>query len=235
LSGTGAAAYRLSRSSAALVIVPQDVAFSPGSVVNAASFSPGIAPGGLFTIFGDGLAGPGAATEVRIDGTTATVVAQTPFQINAQVPLDLAPGVYRLLVKSPYGQAEQPLEIRETAPALFLLAGSWSGQGRAAIVNQDGRLNSPLHSARRGQTVVAYCTGLGGVVSRGGLWWARNLAVGVLDGKVVPVAYAGLTPGFIGLYQVNVPIPAAASPGLELPFQLRQGQSESNVVWLSVE
>ena len=216
--------------------MPQDVAFSPGSVVNSASFSAGIAPGGLFTIFGDGLAGPGAATVIQIDGVTAAVVAQAPFQINAQVPLDLAPGVYRLLVKSPYGQAEQPLEIRETAPALFLLAGSWSGQGRAAIVNQDGRLlNSPLHPARRRQTVVAYCTGLGGVVSRGGLSWARNLAAGVLDGRVVPVAYAGLTPGFIGLYQVNVPIPAATSPGLELPFQLRQGDSESNMVRLSVE
>jgi uncharacterized protein (TIGR03437 family) len=48
-------------------------------------------------------------------------------------------------------------------------------------------------------------------------------------------AYAGLAPGFIGLYQVNLAVPASAAPGTDLPLKLRQGQAESNPVPVSLQ
>jgi uncharacterized protein (TIGR03437 family) len=56
-----------------------------------------------------------------------------------------------------------------------------------------------------------------------------------LAGQEIPVSYAGLTPGFIGLYQVNVPIPANVPPGLALPILFRIGGVESTPVEIAVQ
>jgi hypothetical protein len=53
-----------------------------GSTVNAASFAPAIAPGGLVSIFGTGPSGAGNPTIASIGGHPATVLLATPFQIN---------------------------------------------------------------------------------------------------------------------------------------------------------
>ena len=60
-------------------------------------------------------------------------------------------------------------------------------------------------------------------------------ASAVLSGVELKPSFAGLAPGFIGLYQVNVPIPAATPPGLDLPLLLRQSGVDSNTVSLSVQ
>ena len=62
LSGSGPEVYKATRPQLTLAVVPQDIAFTAGAVVNAATFTPGIAPGGIMAIFGIGLAGAGRAT-----------------------------------------------------------------------------------------------------------------------------------------------------------------------------
>jgi len=49
------------------------------------------------------------------------------------------------------------------------------------------------------------------------------------------VAFAGLAPGFIGLYQVNVVIPSNTPPGLGIPLTLKQGGVLSNSVGISIQ
>jgi uncharacterized protein (TIGR03437 family) len=214
-----------------LVVAPQDLTLLPGGVVNAASFTPGIAPGGLFSIFGSGLSGPGSSTTVAINGSTATVVASTPFQTNAQVPADLAPGSYTLQVQSPFGLASQTVQVSANAPAIFLAGSATQG----AVVNPDGSINSNLQPVTRGQTVVIYATGLGTVSRQGSFSVVTAPVSAVLAGTPLTPSFAGLTAGFIGLYQVNVLIPTNTPPGLDLPMLLRQAGTDGNAVNLSVQ
>jgi len=230
VTGAGAAAYKVSRPAGQLVVAPQDVSLAARAVLNAASFTPAIAPGALAAIFGSGLARTGAATVVEIGGLPARVIGATPFQVNVQVPLELSPGPHRLVLKSPYGQAEQTVELQETAPAIFLV-----GEGRAAILNQDGKLNGPANPAPRGQVVVIYATGLGQAAPQGGLSVAVRPVTVRLQGMDLAAAFAGLAPGFPGLYQVNVALPADLPPGLEVPLALQQGGGVSNPVPVSIQ
>jgi uncharacterized protein (TIGR03437 family) len=57
----------------------------------------------------------------------------------------------------------------------------------------------------------------------------------VIGGVEVPAGFAGLTPGFVGLYQVNVAIPQSLPPGLSLPLYLKQGSALSNTVSVAVQ
>ena len=230
VSGAGAAAYKLTRPAALLTVAPQDVSFTAGSVVNAASFSTRISPGALISIFGAGLARQGSDTVVEIDGTPVPVISASPFQVNAQVPLEVSVGTHKLAVRSFYGRAEQSVEVRETAPAIFLLEA-----GRGAVVNQDGKLNAASSPATRGQAMIVYGTGFGSVTPQGGLSWTRQPVSALLQGLELPAAFAGLTPGFIGLYQINLLLPSSLPPGLDLPLTLKQVGVTSNSVPVAVQ
>jgi uncharacterized protein (TIGR03437 family) len=77
--------------------------------------------------------------------------------------------------------------------------------------------------ASRGETVVLYLTGLGPVSNApqpgqpASLSTLSNALVAPqvsIGGFLSTPAFAGLTPGFIGLYQINVAVPAAAASGV---------------------
>lgn len=229
ITGAGAAAFKLTRPAGQLAVSTQDVSLAARAVMDAASFSPAIAPGTLAAIFGSGLARSGAPTQVEIGGLPASVIAATPFQLNVQVPLGLAPGIHKLAVRSPYGLVEQNLELRETAPALFVLG------GRGAVLNQDGKLNAPANPAARGQTIVIYATGLGAVSQDGALAVVRQPVTVVLQGAELEPAFAGLAPGLPGVYQVNVKLPLNLPPGLDVPLFLKQAGAASNAVAVSIQ
>ncbi|MSV27773.1 MAG: hypothetical protein EXQ52_03385 [Bryobacterales bacterium] len=224
-------AYSVTRTASQIAVSALATTFSATAVVNAATFGTGIAPGGLMAIFGSGLAGGGKDTSVEMNGSPVRTVAATPFQVNAEVPADLAAGTYSLRIRSSFGVAEQPVNVSESAPGIFLIG----GPGRGAVVNQDGKINSPVTAARRGQVVVIYGTGLGSVIRQGNVSVARNRVTALLNGQEFPVAFAGLTPGFIGLYQVNLALPQTAPPGLDLPLAIRQAGVDSNTVLVSVQ
>ena len=58
-----------------------------------------------------------------------------------------------------------------------------------------------------------------------------NVHLGVL---AVSPSYSGLAPGFPGLYQVNVQIPAGLPPGA-LPVVITSGTAYSNAVKITVK
>ena len=230
LSGAGNVAFRVARAGAQWSAAAQDLNFTAQGVVNSASFTADIAPGGLFAVFGSGLARAGTNTTVEVGGIPARVVGQSPFQVNAEVPLVLGAGSYNLKITSVYGSAQQPIEVKDVAPAIF----SVSAQ-TAAIVNADGTLVTPDNPARRGGVIVIFATGLGAVASQGNLQVAQSAVTAVLNGVELKPAFAGLTPGFIGLYQVNLAIPAAMPPSLSTPLVLRQGSTTGNTVQIAVQ
>jgi uncharacterized protein (TIGR03437 family) len=230
LSASSPASYSAARPQSMLTIGPAQPAVAANGVVNAATFTGAIAPGGLISIFGSGLAGAGGRTVVEIGGREARVLLAAPFQINAEVPADLAPGRYTLRVRSAAGQVEQAVEIAAVAPAIFGI-----GPDRGAVVNQDYTLNTPTTPLRRGQVLLIYATGLGAVTKQGQYSVTAEPVTVLLGGQPMQPAYAGLAPGFIGLYQVNLAVPASAAPGTDLPLKLRQGQAESNPVPVSLQ
>ena len=233
-SELGVGAYKATRPGVQLTLAPQDVSFSQNGIVNAASFAPGVAPGGLMAIFGSGLSGPASETVVEVNGVASKVIFRSPYQIYVQVPSDLAPGSYPIRVGSPYGAATTNIEVQAVAPAIFLIPAS--GQSvRGAVVNQDGALNGPLAPGRRGQVVTIYCTGLGAVTASGALFRTQAAVTGILNGVEIRPNFAGLTPGFIGLYQVNLPVPVATPPGLDLSLLLRQFERDSNTVFIAIQ
>ncbi len=113
LSGSVVTAFKATRPVVQLVLAPQDVTLTAGGILSGATFAPGIAPGGLMAIFGSGLAGPAADSAVDVNGVAAPTVSQSPFQIIAQVPPDLASGTYPVRVQSPYGASQLAVEVRQ--------------------------------------------------------------------------------------------------------------------------
>jgi adhesin/invasin len=120
-------------------------------------------------------------------------------------------------------------------PGIFL-----EPQGDAAAVNQDGSVNSAAQPAPAGSVIAAYLTGLGKVspaVASGSAAPASPLSTvsavtASIGGVPAKVSFAGLAPGFAGLYQINVEVPALASGHYDLRISV-QG-SGSNAAPISI-
>lgn len=230
ITGLRTGSFRVSRPALNWELSALESSFQAGAVVNAASFTTDFAPGTAISIFGLGLARANSETTVEIGGHAAQVIFATPFQVNAVVPLGIGAGTWPLRLTSAFGASEAPVDVRETAPAVFRLSAS-----QAAVTNQDGSLNAPNNPAARGQVVVLYGTGFGAVQEAQGVLRRTVSTVAVRGGGVdLPVVYAGLTPGSIGLYQINVQLPVDMPPGLFQSLELRQGGVTANPVIVAI-
>jgi uncharacterized protein (TIGR03437 family) len=233
ISGAAASSYKLTRPKLNLTIASQDVAVQAGGIVGAATFTPGIAPGGAASIFGSGLSGAGKNTMLDLDGTSMRVIFATPFQLNAEVPPGTTPGAHTLHIQSAYGTAAQTVTVSAVAPGIFMVG----NPPVAAVTNAAGGLVVPSNPLARGQTVTVWATGLGAVTASGNLSVTSSTVTAVVGGVELPVQFAGLAPGFLGLglYQVNVLIPTSTPPGLNVPFALKIEGQLSNAVSLAIQ
>jgi uncharacterized protein (TIGR03437 family) len=237
---------------------PKAIAVYPGGVVNAASFAPGVAlaPGGIISVFGQNLA---AMTEVatdvplptRLAGATLTVGGvDAPLffaasgQINAQLPFELPPASkQQAVVRTATGiTVPESLIVAPARPGIFTT--SQSGKGQGVIFSAQGALVDSASPAAAGDVVVVYCTGLGlttppvatGRATPGAPLSHASVRVDAqIGGLPAVVHYAGLTPGFVGLYQVNVQIPAGVPAGSTTTLVLMQEGVPSNTVTLAVK
>jgi uncharacterized protein (TIGR03437 family) len=115
---------------------------------------------------------------------------------------------------------------------------------RAVAVNQDGVLNGTTASAARSSVMTVYLVGAGPVkpgqplVTGSGtpmeLRWLDQPYSVTIGGVAAVVDYIGLTPGAVGLYQMNVRVPQALSPG-DYPISLKVGQATSNTPFVAVK
>ncbi len=211
-----------------------------------------VAPGGLITIYGtdltkttatlDGWQGkviPGAlnGTSVTIGGKTAPLLYVSATQINAQVPLDVAAGMQPVVVKSIVGaSASFNVMVAEAAPAIFF------SPVAAVLKNADFSLVGAGNPAKAGDVLLVYCTGLGDTtpgLTTGALVPAtaqaatKGTVTVTVGGKDATVVYAIASPGFVGLYQVAVTVPAGVSG--DAAIVLTEGGAKSNPVTVPVQ
>ena len=215
---------------------------SVSGVVNGASFSGPVAPGSIATLFGSNLvssavqakgaplpAALGDIGAVTIGGVAAPLFFVSGNQINVQIPLETAPGTVNVTVTRG-GQTSAPraVTIVPAAPGIFTMG--QSGQG--AILNAKGTLVDRNAPAAAGEIVQVYCTGLGAAASGGVVSLPVTAQVGNVPAKVL---FAGLAAGFVGLYQVNVEIPAGVAAGDAVSLVLAQNGMTSNSATLAVK
>jgi uncharacterized protein (TIGR03437 family) len=220
-------------------------ALTANAVVNTASFTAGVAPGSLISIFGRNLGQSAAAGStplptvlggscVTLNNSPLPLLAASAGQINAEVPPNLAVGRYPLVVRSTVGQAASgsvTVTIAKYAPAIFMDA-----QG-PAIFHKDGTRVDKAHPANRDEPLTIYATGLGvttgGKVTAGTPSPASPLAVTApvslyfgdptIKQAAVIVDWSGLLPGYLGVYQINARVPGFHLKGDALPVTLRIG------------
>jgi uncharacterized protein (TIGR03437 family) len=116
------------------------------------------------------------------------------------------------------------------APGLFTLDGS--GRGPAAALHADGRPITSESPARRGESIMLFATGSGFRDPRMRL--PEILPTVLIGGLPAELEYSGPAPGFSGLDQVNVKVPAAAPLGAAVPIELHFGAVASNTATLAV-
>ncbi len=173
-------------------------------------------------------------------------------QLNIQVPWELEGQAQAMLSPTIAGITYRAVivNIAPYAPGIYTMDGTGRGQG--AVVNvTNGQIAAPggsiagsrTSAAAKGDFLTIYCTGLGGVTIRptsGGaaplspLSHTKATVTASIDGVATPVSFAGLTPGAIGLYQVNVQVPAGVPSGDAVPLVISVGGIISNVVTIAI-
>jgi uncharacterized protein (TIGR03437 family) len=231
------------------MLTPQAPAIFASGVVNAARFRAEIGPGELASIFGTSFADQNAGASspvtntlggvsVTVNGKAAPILYVTPNQINFQVPWETA-GTSASVVVTVNGRVSAALNVpvQTAAPGLFV-----SSTGHAAVQNSDSSTNTPANPAKVGSTITAYFTGTGPVspaVADGAPApksppAAVTSATGAtIGGSAAQVTFAGLSPGFVGLAQMDIVVPSGLATGT-YPLVLSVAGEVSNSAPVSV-
>lgn len=234
-------------------------AISAGGVVNAASFQAGagIAPGSYISIFGSGLSDtirsansvvlPLALDYVSVSFDVPSAGLSLPGrlifvssnQVNVQVPWALRDQTSVLMkVNLGYNPGQVfTAQVSNHAPAVYVI------QGFAAALDESGVIINSSNAAVRGRTIQIYMNGLGPVDNQPETGEAaqsqplsRTLSTPTVTiaGLPAQVQFSGLAPGFPGLNQLNVVVPANAPAGVQ-PLQVTVGGLVSPVVSIPVQ
>ncbi len=232
---------------------------SQQSNVNGASFARGepLAPGGIMSSFGFNLAAGNNVADVLplplslggvrlfVGGRQAPLFYAGFGQINSQVPFETVPARRSEVIASVDGQFTVPQEITVAAarPGIFAMPAT-SGLPRAIAQNQDLSLNSPSNPAARGEAVVLYLTGTGevdpavvtgeGAPSEEPLARVALPATATIGGKDAEILFLGLSPGFVGLTQANLIVPADSPLGADVPVVITVDGQPSNSMVIAV-
>lgn len=223
------------------------------SVVNAASFGPGvISPGEIVTLFGSQL-GPQtlvaadgnktfptslSGTQALFNGIPAPLIYTQAAQVSAIVPWELTGSANAAITVQYQEGISTPVtaSIAGSSTALFTALGGGFGPG--AILNQDYAVNSPPNPAKAGSVILLYGTGGGalqgsttdGALAPGAAQLKASVSV-LVGGQPAQVLYAGAAPGLVnGLVQINVQLPPGVK-GDAVPVLATVGQyiSQSGV------
>lgn len=224
------------------------------TVVNAADYKIGFAPGGFVSVFGSDLSQQSVTafetplpvemggTSVEIRDGARTILAPlyyvSPIHISAQLPFDLGQQAVLLTVigrSARSGTVE--LRISRSAPRVFTF--SQLGVGSATLYKPNGVAVTPTTPATAGDILKLYLNSAGPVVP--------GIAAGELSGddsifgpiqrlqdpvqvtvmnRSADVSFAGLAPLNVGLYQMDFRVPYSEVEG-DLPLSVKVGESSS--------
>jgi uncharacterized protein (TIGR03437 family) len=228
---------------------------------NAASYASVVAAGSIASVFGSNLSsGQGTANTVplpttlasssfQIGGLSAPLFFASPNQVNLQIPWELA-GQLQASVTGTVGSVismQQIVNMAPFAPGLFTFEAG-SPQGVVMITGTQLLAASASGEARRpvagGESITIYCTGLGAVSNQPATGFAAQasplsatttMPIVTIGGIMAQVSLSALVPGAVGLYQVNVQVPAGVPAGSAVPVVLRIGGVSSNAVTIAVQ
>jgi uncharacterized protein (TIGR03437 family) len=225
--------------------------------------NPGLAPGSYISIFGTALADtlksfttsylPVSLARVSVsfdnEGQRISVPARIHFvsagQINVQIPWECQ-GLASAQMKVSIGDFSSGLitvPLSDVSPGFFTFTDPISGRQLAAALDEFNNLLLTGNSARKGRVIQLYVNGLGPVDSpqKSGepaptdrLVRTRFTPEVTVGGRPASVQFSGLAPGFVGLYQVNVVVPADAPSGPQ-PLQITINGARSKEATLIVE
>ena len=119
--------------------------------------------------------------------------------------------------------------IAPAQPGIFIAGDS------AAILDASFQLVTAQNPVRAGDTIQIFATGLGETAPEVGsgepappLSTVSNPVTVTIGGIESAVAFQGLAPGFVGLYQVNVVVPSGVALGDAVPLVLTQNGIVAN-------
>jgi len=208
-----------------------------GAVVNAASFVAGVSPGSFATVFAAGvLDDPGIVTadrlplpttlagvSVSVGGIAAPIQALANVNgqelVNFQTPFELT-GLSAQVVVTRQGQSSGAINVlvMPLQPAIYTLDGT-----QAVVVHNEGfRLVTAADPLEHGEFAFLYAAGLGPVTNQPATGAAASSGRPAIAGAIIgvtvggassEVSFAGLAPGYAGVYQVNFRVPPGAGSG----------------------
>jgi adhesin/invasin len=238
---------------------PNPPVISPGGIVSSASFATEapLAPGSIIAIFGTHLADEAIAaqalplpsqlgqTQVIVAGQSMPLFFVSDSQINAMLPYDIPVNrPYQVIVqRGTSATIPETITLAAAGPAVFTK--DQSGIGPGLVFDAQFRSNDPANPAAAGDAIVIYTTGLGDVTPAipagapaplDALSPTSSPATVTIGGVDAPqVLFAGLAPGFTGLYQVNVVVPAGVAPGEAVPIIITVADRPGPPVTLAVQ
>lgn len=185
---------------------------------------------------------------VTFNGVNAALQFVAPTQINAQIPWNVLPagtnGSVNVVVTS-QGKAStpQPVVINQFGPGVY--QATVGGVQHAFAINATdptsarygsfaapaGSVGSyPAFPAQAGDILLVYAGGLGPVDTAIPTGAAPTTTVNTTTTPTVMVnsiptklLFSGLSPGYPGVYQVNIQLPSSLAAGNALPFQIQIG------------
>jgi uncharacterized protein (TIGR03437 family) len=177
------------------------------TVANAASvLAAPLAAGETIVVKGSGF---GAGSVLTIGGETVPAISISPTEIFASVPADLPSTP--VLVQVQEGGILSNAMIMPTAitsPGVFTQDGS--GAGLAYVLNGDGTLNTPSNTAKPGDRITVFATGVGPVSFTNGYAVTEFPANVFIHGVFCAGVAAVMEPmsGFPGsVYRITVYVP----------------------------
>jgi uncharacterized protein (TIGR03437 family) len=181
-----------------------------------------------------------ADVQVTINDQPVPLYYLSPTQINFQVPFS-APtsGTVDIQVVQ---KSTGLLYATATAPMATATPGFFTanyGQGQIAAFNEDGvTLNTGATPIARSKVITLYGTGFGLISPNQSDDTPPTAAISMSRKPVVVIGttlltdaqilYAGLSPGFVGLYQLNVLVPDSVPPGTAIPVAIQVDSVPSN-------
>jgi uncharacterized protein (TIGR03437 family) len=228
-----------------------DTPVAPGSLVSI--FGTGLA-GDAAMAAGPSLPTVLGTTALALGGVPVPLIHVFPLQVDAQLPWELAgqTSAQLTIVTDDLNGNAVSVPLAEFSPGIYTATGTGTGQG-AILIDGTATLAAPASGpfagqpARRGTDIVdIYATGLGpvtnqpasgapGPASPSPLASTTATVTVTIGGAPATVGFAGLAPGWVGLYQVNAQVPANAQVGDAVPVVLSVGGAVSNTVTMAVQ
>ena len=199
-----------------------------------------------------------SGVKIIVNGIEAPLFFTSYSQINFQVPWEIAPGPITIQVmRDAVMSSPISATVDVRSPGIFRIGVGEYGiitnftQGNFPYPPEVGAaLGVPAAPAQGGDFLVIWCTGLSSVtpaVATGEAARAApflsladatplvTLGIGPFVNPITP-SFVGMTPGFVGLFQVNVELPPRVGTNLHTPVALQFSDGRrSNVVEIAVQ